>query len=274
MPARADFGPRPNDRQRFDVTLEGGPLPDAEFVAAMLCLSPELKDEPDNMGAVVPGLKAALPRDDSGGGWTYAAYKCGGQGADGHVEFHGFYGDVPGRFRVAVYLPSQDKLFLSNEAHTHPLLSQFRVDLASDGTATLTRDESGRWLADALVAFVRRGILVALGTTVVIELVVVALAVTRLKKRELLWRLTLVCLAVNLLTVPIVWVIGSIGFWLIGLWAGLLLLVVLELVAVCLEGVAYATVGRLGWRPALVLAVLANAASFLLGLVDSSGTVA
>lgn len=269
-PARADFGPKPQDRQHFAVTLEGGSLPNSRFVAAMLCLRPKLKEQPDNLGAVVPGLKVALPPDDSGDFWTYADYKWGGNGANGQVEFHGFYGNVPKIFRIAVYLPFEKRLFLTNEAHTHPLLNRFRVDLASDGTATLTRDESGQWFADGLVGLARRGIFFALGITLIVELAVIVSLAIGLKKQRLLGRLIIVCLLINLLTLPVLWGISLIGFWLIGLRAGLALLFLLELAVVWLEGLAYATAGRICWQTALTVALLANAASLLVGMMISN----
>ena len=269
--AQADLGPRANDRQHFAVTFESDPLFDSRFVAAMLCQRSELRAKPINMGAVVPGLNLALPPGDSAGSWAYASYRWGGKGTNGLVEFNGFLGDIPKRFRVAVYLPSKGRIFLTNEAHTHPLLNRFHVDLAPDGTAALTRDESGQWLADGLVGLVQGGMLIALATTLVVELLVVVLMVTGLKKRQLLVRMAVTCLCVNLLTLPFLWVVCSIGFWMLGLWAGMVLLAVQELVIVLLEGLAYGTVGRLGWKRALAVAFLANGASFLLGLIISQG---
>lgn len=268
-PALADFGPKPNDRQHFAVTFAGGPLPDARFVAGMLYQRLESREAPLNMGAVVPGLKLALPPGDSAGNWTYASYRWGGKGANGQVEFHGFVSDIPKTFRVVVYLPSQDKIFITNEAKTHALLNRFHVNLSPDGTATLVRDPSGQWLADGLVGLAQRGMFKALAITLVIELLVVVCLVLGLRKRPLLARLAVTCLCVNLFTLPLLWVTCLIGFWMFGLWAGIVLLAVLELMVVFLEGSAYAIVGRLGWKLGLAVAFLANATSFLLGLIIS-----
>ncbi len=266
MTARADFGPKPNDRQTFSVTLEGDQLPDVRFVAAMLCQRDRAMEGPQNMGAVIPGLEETLPPEDSDGRWTNASYRWGGKGSNGQVQFNGFYGDVPKVFRVAVYLPSREKVFLSNESTTHPLLNRYTVDLASDGTATLTRNESGRWLADPLVGLAQRGILFALAVTLVVETLVVGSVVTALKKREVRTRMAATCAVANLITLPALWVICLIGFWMGGLWTGLLIFAVQEIAVVLLEASLYATLGRIGWRPAFGVALVANAASFLLGI--------
>jgi hypothetical protein len=268
LPAHADLGPKPDDRLHFTVTLEGQPVPDASFVAGLLCWKDKRKGGPDNMGAVVPGLKERFPPDTSGGGWTYGDYKWGGQGADGHVEFHGFYGSNPERFRLAVYLPSRQMLFVTNEVDTHPLLTEFHVDLHDDGTGTLRRDETGRLLADALVGLSRRGMPLALAATLLVELGVAAVVVLSLRKRSLLGRVCLVCCGANLLTLPPVWVVSLIGFWLFGLWGGMATLAGMEFGATVCEGLFYATIGRLGWSAGFGLSLLANAASFGLGLLS------
>ena len=65
VPAQADFGPKPNDRQRVTVTMDGRPLPDTRFVAAILCQRLKPSRQPWNMAAEVPGLELALPPSDA-----------------------------------------------------------------------------------------------------------------------------------------------------------------------------------------------------------------
>ena len=103
----------------------------------------------------------------------------------------------------------------------------------------------------------------------VIELAVVVCILTSLKQTELLSRLVMVCTIANLLTLPAVWVLSLAGFYLARLWAGLVLLLIFEAMAILVEGSAYAWIGRLGWRAAFIAAILANAASFLTGIIVS-----
>ena len=223
------------------------------------------------MAAEVPGLELALPPSEAAGTWSYASYRWGGKGRNGQVEFKGFVNGLPNRLRVAVFLPSGEQVFITNEAETHPLLNRFHVNLSADGTATLARDQTGRWLADGLVGLARQGMLRALAITLVIEWLVVVLVLLGLNKRQLIVRMVATCLGVNLVTLPALWVACLIGYWMLGLWVGSVVLVFLEVFVFLVEGSAYAVVGRLGWKWGLAVAFMANALSFLLGLIIHQG---
>ena len=145
------------------------------------------------------------------------------------------------------------------------LLNRFHVDLSADGSATLTRDETGRWLADGLVGLAQRGILFALATTLIVELLVVGL-ILGVPERQLPGKACVTCLLVNLLTLPALWVACLIAFWMFGLWGGLVVFLVLEFAVVFVEGGVYAGAVRIPLGKAFGLALAANAASFLLGL--------
>lgn len=266
LPARADFGPKPNDRQEFEVTFEGNQLSDARFVAAMLEQTDQPLSAPNNMGALLPGLTEAVAAENSGQVWTYADYRWGGSGVNGRVDFNGFYGQIPKSFRLAVFLPSMDKVFLTNEVKTHPLLTRYKVNLSTDEMSTLQRDESGRWIADRLIALTSRGMPFALTITLALELAVVVVMVLAKNKRECMKRMLMTCLGMNLITLPALWVICLVSFWMFGLRIGLMILLIQELIVVLIEAGAYATIGRLGWKPAVAVSLAANATSFFVGL--------
>ena len=271
--ANADIGPKPNDRQYMTVKLDGQSLQDTYFLAAMLSEETKLREQPLNMGKAVPGLNAALRAKRSTDNWSYANYLWGGAGKNGEVDFGGFaYGGVPKRFRIAIYLPSQDKIFITDAAETHPLLHRFLVDLTSNGTGTLVRDQTGQWLADRLVGLARHGMFRALAITLVVEWLVVGLMILVLKKRQLLIRMMVTCLCVNLATLPVLWVVCLVAFWMFGLWTGFLILIWLELIVFILEGSTYATIGRLNWKWGLTVSLLANIASIAVGIIFNQGT--
>jgi hypothetical protein len=271
-PGRADFGPKPDDRLHFFVTYAGEPLPDTPFVATVLRFYPLGSTRQSGpKGAAVPGLND-LPVDAPGGQWGDTNH-WGGQGAHGQVEFHGFYydGGVPDRIRLAVYLPSQPKAFLSDVAETHPLLRSYQVDLQPDGTATLRLDRTGEFAVDWLVGLWRLGMGFALGLTLLIEGSVVA-AFAGYYQRPLACLLG-ICVGVNLLTLPGVWAVTVTGFYLAGPPSGLVVLALAELAATLFEGLFYALPGRLGWAEGLRLALLANAASLGFGIIGGQATV-
>lgn len=262
--ARGDAAPKP-DGLHFSITHGGRPL-EGEFSAAVLNLqaNPQSLKPMTSNAAVVPGLEKGIPADGQSGTWTYARYVWGGKGRDGQVDF-GNFNSKPDRIRLAVSLPGQSRLYLSNEAATQPLLTHYRVDLQDDGTATLTRIDTGRWLADAVVGLDEHGMLTGLGLTLLVESLVVAIAVVVLGKRALLGRMLLLCVVLNILTLPVLWVLAFIGFFVAGFWNGMIFLGCLEVAVVLFEGVFYAFLGKMRWA-GLGLSLVANLASFAAGL--------
>jgi hypothetical protein len=269
-PARADLGPKFDDHVYFNVTLNGEPLPDASFDAALLRYYPpgsEARARADNSGRSIPSL-GDLPADESGGRWSYANYKWGGRGGNGRVDFHGFYydGGIPDRVRLAVYLPSQQKLYVTDVAPTHPLLRTYRADLRPDGGGTLTLNRSGAFAVDWLWGLWQLGFGPALALTLLAEGLVVWAYARWWDATDT--RLVRICLVANVLTLPVVWVATVIGFNLPSVyWSGLGAFAGVELFVTALEGLAYATLGRLGWSRGMALACLANAASVGVGVV-------
>jgi hypothetical protein len=102
--------------------------------------------------------------------------------------------------------------------------------------------------------------------TVLVEAPIVVLIARRTEPDVL--RLGALVLFANLATHPIVWfvitqilLVGTLSY-----------VVVAETWAILAEAVFYAvTIGRLGWRAALAIAALANAASFLVGRLVLGG---
>jgi len=266
------MGPKPDDRLFFSVTYAGGPLPDAQFTATVLRFEPLGSTQKSGpRGASVPGL-ADLDLSAPGGRWGNTRH-WGGEGAHGHVEFNGFFegGGVPEEIRVAVYLPSQGKVFVSEVAETHPLLRTYHVDLQPDGTATLRLDRTGAFAVDWLAGLWRLGMWLALGLTLLIEGTVVAIFARRYKQpvARLLW----CCLGVNVLTLPMVWAVTVTGFFFLGPRWGFVVLAIAEVAALRFPGLVYATLGRLGWAKGFRLSLLANAASLGFGIVSGQTSV-
>lgn len=264
--AQADVGPKPDDRQYFSVTKNGKPLPEPTFLAALLEFKQEFADRPRNMSAEVPRLYEALPPNSPQENWTYAFYLWGGKGRNGKVRFHGFRVGLPKEFRFAIFLPTEDRIYISNVIESHPLLHYYHVDLRNDGTAVLSRDESGLWLADGVMGLWHRGFFFALALTLALELCFLFLLIRILKRQDVLRRMLLIGLIVNLVTLPGLWCVSVVFFWMFGLWIGIVALAALEVGVCTFEGIAYGLFGKLGWRTALFTACAANAVSFFIGL--------
>lgn len=267
-PALGDAGPKP-DGLHFTVTREGRAL-DGEFIAAVLVLKAK-DDAPSGQSPIripvsLPGLEHGLPAEEPTSVWTYARYMWGGHGRDGQVDFGNLLNHAD-RIRVAVYVASEKRLYVSDEVKTHPLLTHFNVTLEGSDKATLVRVETGRWMADALVALEEHGLWIAFGITLAAESMVVVLAMALQDMRIRMLRMFMICQVMNCLSLPTLWLFAFLGFYCGGLWNGMVFLGILEVGVVLFEGAAYALFGKQGWW-GVILSLIANVASFAAGVVS------
>ena len=191
--------------------------------------------------------------------WTYAGYLWGGEHENGKFRFHGFapVGGKPDQVAVAVYLPSQNKTFLTEILATRPYLDRMTADLHADGTGTLRHD----WPS----VLQHLPFLQALAITLAVELLIVFVYCRR--KKLPLARPLRVGIWANLLTLPVVWFL-VIGIPITLATAGEIgVFVVIEAAAAIFEGVMYAWRGKMGWRSGMLVALIANTVSALMGLV-------
>lgn len=249
------------DSQLVLVTADGQRLSESLALGAMLSKEPSVRAKPINMGVEIAGLHNVLPAADANGVWTYASYRWGGAFVGGQFKFNGFIGGVPDHFRIAVYRPSQEKIYLSNEVQTHPLLNRYHVDLLKNGKAVLTRSDTGKAMANAVLGLADLGLLSAMVLVLVTEGMVVIAGVMLLKKKKVLVRVAGGCIAVNAFAFPMVWALAHAGFWFGGLWVGLGFLLLQLTLAVLLQGTAYALLGRFDWRRGVAIGLIAKIAA-------------
>ncbi len=252
-PAAADAGPKP--RLAVHVTYEGRPI-EGPFQARMLTCAPP-GAEPYIDGPRLPGLDRLDLTDPSGCRWQEPSARVwGGECADGECEF-GYM--LPERFRLAIYLPGEGRLYVTDVAERQGLYDRFEADLSPDGTGHLRRDSAmaRNWTL--------RGMALALFLTLVLEAVIVLLYAwwRRLPRRRLLG----VSLVANALTLPTVWLLAGLAAAIGGPGAGVGALVALEVVAWLAEGALYAGWAKLALGAAFLLSLVANAASVGLGLL-------
>ena len=254
--AAADVGPKPELTVR--VTYQGGPVPDPKFQAQLLtCAEPGAR--PFRSERQLPGLDRLDLRDASGCVWQGPSHPVsGGDCEQGQCHF-GYM--LPSRLRLAVYLPSQGRLYVTDAAERSGMHARLVADLNADGTGRLQPEAvpfyDRDWSAGDVVA--------ALALTIVVELGVV-LAYVRWTKRPRR-RLLLTCLLGNVLTLPFVWLFAALLYAVGGSAAGLVGLALAELGAWLAEALLYLWVGRLPASRAFLLSLVANCASFLVGVV-------
>jgi hypothetical protein len=256
LPVFADMGPKPS--VVVTVTYQGRPVPDATFQAQMLECFAAGANSSERQKPLL-GLEKFDLRDPSGCTWQAGRTLIwGGDCVQGSCEF-GYM--LPSRFRLAVLLPSQGRLFVSNAVERSGLRADFAADLAADGSATLTPRASPLLERD----WTMEGVGLAILLTLAAELAIV-LAFVRVTKRPLR-RLFIACLIGNLVSVPLVWFFAGF-FYIFGAAAlGFIGLGIAEVVAWLGEAIFYAWFGRLRVSRALLLSLVANLASFGIGLL-------
>jgi hypothetical protein len=194
-------------------------------------------------------LLQTIPDPDRGCYWTVAPMAWGGNCSQSSCRFNYF---LPKSFRLSVYLPSQDRIYMSDEVTRRNFRSAFEAELLNDGGMILSETTPFR---QSDTASHIRTFLIALGITLLLELLV-ALLYCYLAKVS---RTVLISVLIaNLISLPIVWFVFTL------LDEYFLVIFLAELFAVVFEAYFIAWRG-LTLRKAFILSILMNAASFVIG---------
>ena len=121
----ADIGPKPS--ADIHVTLNGQNISVASFNAKMLTCQKE--EKVSSARNLIPQLNISKYDSVNNCYWKPAELAWGGDCQDSNCHFN--Y-DIPSEFRLAVYLPSHDKVYLSAKATRENFRSTFEADLLSD----------------------------------------------------------------------------------------------------------------------------------------------
>ena len=206
----------------------------------------------------------------------------GGVCAQGRVKFEGLAvaAGFPEDVRVAVFIPSLRKLCVTDAVKVSGPYCYLRADLLADG--------SGRLAVLKVLPWRGLDLLTAVALTLLVEVLVVIAHDRRLQTefqrkfdaksltdREFrcladssrLPKCLGLCLLLNLLTIPVLWWFVTRAYQEQSAAIGHLSLAGAELLAGVFEGLGYAWIAKLGLRRGLVLGLVANAASFAVGLL-------
>lgn len=240
----ADIGPKPS--VDINIYYDSSKISDASFSAKMLSCVGE--DYPEN-NEVIPQLNISEYDSSKDCYWKPAFMAWGGDCSDSRCHF-GYM--LPSEFKLAVYVPSLNKVFVTNEVSRENFDSTYKVELYQSG-ATKISETTSFMKKDSILSFIK-----ALIITLVIELIVafIFILVTKLPKRILIS-----FLIANLISLPIVWFI----FPLIG--AIVLVIALSEIFAVIFEAlfVYYTNKNSITLAKSFVLCLLANIASLIIG---------
>ena len=190
----ADLGPKPS--ADIHVTLDGQSVSNQTFNAKMLTCQNEENQFPAR--DVIPQLNISEYDSTNNCHWRPAELAWGGDCQNGNCHFNYF---LPSEFRLAVYLPSQDKVYLSAEVARENFRSTFEANLLSDGSMNL--QETTPFIQSNSTKNIKT-FFVALILTLILELTVALIYVssTKISKKVLIS-----VLIANVISLPIVWFI-------------------------------------------------------------------
>jgi len=242
----ADLGPKPT--VDIDIYYNGNKVPDIIFNAMMLvCQKGNVGYE--GIQRQIPQLNISEYDPANDCYWRPAFLAWGGDCKDSKCHF-GY--SPPSEFRLAVYIPSLDRVFITNEISRKNFNSNYKAELRSDGSAEIS-ETTPFVKKDAVSLFIR-----ALIITLIIELLVafIYLSIARLPKKILLG-----VLIANLISLPIVWFIFPVMgiIWLV--------IVLSELFAVVFEAyfVHYINKEIITLKKSFVLSIMINITSLVVG---------
>jgi hypothetical protein len=274
---RADAPPPPPFT--VQINFEGQKASDKEVYAALLtCEKNPGRENPfQNELSGEPLAKLNISQTDPANNctWKSTALPYGAICRQGVCEFPGLTGNL----KIAVFLPSLDKVFVSNSVdreysgfYGHDTPTNYLVDLGKNGSAVLssvsylpdlpggtttpagTDDNNGNNYASTAYNFWLM-ILASLIITLVLELFV-ALLFALIKKFS---KLILVGVLIgNIISVPVLWLIVSRFYW---------TLFPMEILAVIFEAWLIKMFGqkKLTWKMCLLISLIMNLVSFIFG---------
>ena len=241
----ADMGPKPS--ADIDVLYNGNKISDVRFNSKMLACFDRDSDNPKR--DLIPQLNIREYDSVNDCYWTPSYFSWGGDCQDSKCDFRYW---IPSEFKLAVYIPSLDKVFVSNKISKGSFNSKFEVNLNSDGSAEIFD------ITPLITKEIVKYFIVALIVTLIIELLVAFIYVLRAKLPK---KILVSVLIGSLITLPIVWFV----FPLIRnvLWVILLS----EVFAIVFEAyfIYYLNKKAITLKKTFVLSTIMNLASLIIG---------
>ena len=175
---------------------------------------------------------------------------------------------MPSQVRLAVIVPGMEKQLVTNAVRPSVHYAILDAELSLDGRAELRSVPTPLWG--------RLDFFKALMLTLLIECILVRAIVMRgtvkprfaesNRKVRTAW-IVAVCVIVNVLSLPVLWIVTGHYLFIHGFTHGVLIFLFLEVVVLLAEGTAYGLLTRLSWRTAFLAALSANITTCLLGFV-------
>lgn len=170
------------------------------------------------------------------------------------------YGNPPEEFKLAIYVPSLSKVFITNEISYTNSDSHYRVDLSTDGSAiisSITSKNTPTSSKNEVISFVE-----ALLITIILEFLTSSIFLLLFKLSS---KIIISTILANLISFPIAWFIASL---VVGLY-GLLPITILEIFVILFEAYFIHRLNKqnISFKWALVLSILNNIISLFVGAI-------
>lgn len=255
---RADAPPPPPFTAHF--TYEGQKLTDKDFYSVSLaCIDP--KNNYTLKSDIVPQLNINQP--DESGKCSWIPVAKGYCHADSSCYFDDF---LTGQFKLAVYIPSLNKTFVSGVIK-RAYLGHYGSETPREYYVDLSKDNSVKVNGALMVDYVINSssapsnflglLILAVIVTILLEAIALWIFV-RIEKapKSIFWGL----LVGNLISVPLVWLTNYDNPFTFFLFFT-------EILAVIFEAWMYRlfTKKQLSWKTALLISLVANVVSFIIG---------
>ncbi|MFH1409737.1 MAG: hypothetical protein ABIH34_07535 [Nanoarchaeota archaeon] len=243
----ADIGPKP--AADFHVTWEGQEVQDRSFHAKMLSCQQEGNRLPGENVISLLNISEYDPEKDCI--WMPSPLAWGGTCENAECHFNYF---LPIEFKLAVYLPSQDKVFISPEVTRENFRSTYDVELLPDGSIDL-KETTPFMESDASKNI--RDFITALVITLILELLAARIFFSAKRSKKAL----LSVIAANAISLPLVWFVFPL------LKNMLLVIILAEIFAFVFEAYVIHFLNKelISLKRSFLLSLIMNAASFFLG---------
>ena len=251
----ADAPPPPPFLVNF--TYEGQKITDEKFYAVVL----ECGNEKNSNISTIPQLNISQPNNDGKCNWLPRLLPYTDHCANSQCNFNW----ILGNFKLAVYIPSLDKTFVSDALtreylgyYGHKTQTVYDVDLLQDNSVVVTNMFVEPSFIDDVIGGTFLWLLIlSFIATIILESIVV-LVFFLLKKVPK--RIFLALLIGNLISVPFVWVAVS-AFPILGT------LYVAEIIAMIFEVwlIRISSKKILSWKTSLLISLIMNIFSFFAG---------
>jgi len=250
-----DIGPKPTID--IDFTYNDEKITDDVFYADLLeCVNGLVLRH--NIEEVIEQLDVSIFDEEKNCTWCPSSLTWGGECSDSKCHFNYF---LPENFRLIVYVPSMDKVFISDEIERENFYSTYSANLLEDGSIEIS-ETTNFFLTDSWEPI--RNFTLALALTLIFEIITLLLIIT-IKKgeyRDKRSKLYLTVTGVNFISLPIIWfVITLTGLEL------LYIVVIGEVFAVVFEGlfIYYFNKDFLKLTTSMLLSLILNIVSLFIG---------